>query len=534
MAIKNQPNIDIKTQRYDRQLRLWAVSGQTALENAKVCLLHATATGCEVLKNLILPGVGGVTVVDDKVVDQHDLQSNFFLEPGQIGTAKAQAVIDLLRSMNDDVQADYRLDTPHDVIHASPDFFEAYSLILAADLAEEDLVLLSDICAAKEKTLVALSCKGLCGVFRVQAPEHTIIETHPENAQDLRLTQPFPQLIDFVRSFDLDALDQTDHGHVPYVVLLLHYVEQWKKEHGGAAPKSYSERNELKAQIRAGMRTPDEENFEEALSQLWRLGSSNQIPSNVQAIFQHPSCQNINAESSPFWIVARAIFEFVDSEGGGQLPLAGNLPDMKSDTTNYVQLQRVYHGKAQDDLRAVASHVHSLLQASGHDDSYVPMELIENFCKNAAHAKVIQFSTISSEYTRPNTAPISKDSSLAEDENMQFYLVFRAAKAFYAKHQRYPGRKSRSDSDMEADEELLKQCVADLLHVLGLDADASLLAQSIVNYVRFRDREVANMAALMGGLVSQEAIKLITHQYIPINNTCVFNGIKSTSSVFQL
>lgn len=42
------------------------------------------------------------------------------------------------------------------------------------------------------------------------------------------------------------------------------------------------------------------------------------------------------------------------------------------------------------------------------------------------------------------------------------------------------------------------------------------------------------MAALIGGLVAQEAIKLITHQYIPINNTCIFNGITSTSNVFQL
>lgn len=52
--------------------------------------------------------------------------------------------------------------------------------------------------------------------------------------------------------------------------------------------------------------------------------------------------------------------------------------------------------------------------------------------------------------------------------------------------------------------------------------------------VRFGDLETANMAALLGGLAAQEAIKLITHQYIPINNTCVFNGITSTSSVYQL
>ncbi|RUS25949.1 hypothetical protein BC938DRAFT_471428 [Jimgerdemannia flammicorona] len=48
--------VDLKTQKYDRQLRLWAANGQAALEGAKVCLINGTATGTEILKNLILPG----------------------------------------------------------------------------------------------------------------------------------------------------------------------------------------------------------------------------------------------------------------------------------------------------------------------------------------------------------------------------------------------------------------------------------------------------------------------------------------------
>ena len=36
--------------------RLWGDHGQEALENAHVCLINATATGTEILKNLVLPG----------------------------------------------------------------------------------------------------------------------------------------------------------------------------------------------------------------------------------------------------------------------------------------------------------------------------------------------------------------------------------------------------------------------------------------------------------------------------------------------
>lgn len=45
-----------KEVKYDRQLRLWSSNGQEALENAHVCLINATATGTEILKNLVLPG----------------------------------------------------------------------------------------------------------------------------------------------------------------------------------------------------------------------------------------------------------------------------------------------------------------------------------------------------------------------------------------------------------------------------------------------------------------------------------------------
>lgn len=36
--------------------RLWGDHGQDALENAHVCVINATSTGTELLKNLVLPG----------------------------------------------------------------------------------------------------------------------------------------------------------------------------------------------------------------------------------------------------------------------------------------------------------------------------------------------------------------------------------------------------------------------------------------------------------------------------------------------
>ncbi len=46
--------------------------------------------------------------------------------------------------------------------------------------------------------------------------------------------------------------------------------------------------------------------------------------------------------------------------------------------------------------------------------------------------------------------------------------------------------------------------------------------------------ELHNIAALTGGMVAQEMIKIITKQYIPIDNTCIFDGIASRCQVLSL
>ena len=46
--------------------------------------------------------------------------------------------------------------------------------------------------------------------------------------------------------------------------------------------------------------------------------------------------------------------------------------------------------------------------------------------------------------------------------------------------------------------------------------------------------ELHNISSLAGGLVAQEVIKTVTKQYVPVDNTCLFDGIKSTSSVLRL
>lgn len=104
---------DAHSQRYDRQLRLWASSGQQALERAHILLIGAGAFGTSTLKNLVLPGIGAFSILDAKIVDATDLGNNFFLEEASLGKSRAQETVRLLAELNPSVKG-------HAVVQVGP------------------------------------------------------------------------------------------------------------------------------------------------------------------------------------------------------------------------------------------------------------------------------------------------------------------------------------------------------------------------------------------------------------------------------
>jgi amyloid beta precursor protein binding protein 1 len=77
--------------------------GQRALMSANILLVGADAAGTETLKNLVLPGVGRFSVLDDTIVDADRDGNNFFVHPTDRGLPRAQIVTALLTEMNTDV-----------------------------------------------------------------------------------------------------------------------------------------------------------------------------------------------------------------------------------------------------------------------------------------------------------------------------------------------------------------------------------------------------------------------------------------------
>lgn len=43
-----------------------------------------------------------------------------------------------------------------------------------------------------------------------------------------------------------------------------------------------------------------------------------------------------------------------------------------------------------------------------------------------------------------------------------------------------------------------------------------------------------SVMAFLGGAVAQEAIKLITHHYVPIDNLFLYNGVDNSSTTYKI
>ena len=59
--------------------------------------------GVEALKNLLLPGVGDFTIVDEAEVSEKDLGVNFFLEEESLGKSRAEETCKYLQELNPEV-----------------------------------------------------------------------------------------------------------------------------------------------------------------------------------------------------------------------------------------------------------------------------------------------------------------------------------------------------------------------------------------------------------------------------------------------
>ncbi|KAG8744053.1 hypothetical protein FRC10_010942 [Ceratobasidium sp. 414] len=342
--------------------------------------------------------------MDHRTVSPEDVGSNFFLEVGSIGKPRAEEAVRLLLELNESVEGVANTSNIEDVLANDPAYILSFTLIIAHNLAEGPLRKLASLLWSNpaHPPLIVARTAGFLADFTIQIHEHAgksyqpqklllhLVDSHSENTPSLRIDKPFPELLAHSLSLDFAAMDPTDHGHVPYVCILVRAMHDWKQAercrviippftpkflylhpfllHDGNPPASYAERQAFKAQITSMQVKSDEENFEEAVAQAYRAWTTTGVPGDIQALFADAKCTgypNATAGSgtSQFWALLRALHLFTAARG--YLPLSASVPDMKADTTNYIGLQGMYKRQADAERKEFVGLLREVVAQTG-------------------------------------------------------------------------------------------------------------------------------------------------------------------------
>jgi len=535
----NSPLQSEKAKRYDRQLRLWGDHGQNALEHASVCLINATATGTEILKSLVLPGVGSFTILDQHKLTGEDAGNNFFLDPDSIGGNRGEVAMRLLLEMNHEVRGDFVKESVEQVLESNMNFFSFFSLVISCGLPEKPLLQLSKVLWKENIPLLVLKTSGFLGYIRLQMRDHVIVETHPDNrTADLRLDEPWPELEAWLQNQadSMDSMTREQHSHTPYPVILLRYLKEWRASHHGNIPANYKEKREFKELIKTGLlrreKNPeleeDEENFEEAVRAVNTVITHSSIPANTLKILSDEASAHIDSQSENFWVIANAVKRFVDIEK--RLPVEGLLPDMFSDTTRYVELHNIYRDKANQDAETILTQVQQFLESANRSRDVITETEVRRFCRESRFLRLERGCSLEAEYSGSASTQALQMGLEDPDSDAIYYLVLRAVDRYTSEYGSVPGE---TDSEVESDTVKLKGIFSKLCAEAGLHPTGSQ-DDNIHEVCRYGGAEIHSVAAFLGGCAAHESIKLLTGQFVPIDNIVVYNAISSNVTTFKV
>ncbi|KIX98212.1 uncharacterized protein Z520_06292 [Fonsecaea multimorphosa CBS 102226] len=164
---------------YDRQIRLWGMQVQEQLRRANVLLIGMKGLGCEIAKNLVLAGVGVLTILDHEVVEEEDLGTLFFVREAQVGQNRAQAALAELQKLNPRVEV---YTDPNAAVTKDPEYFQNFDITIATGLIMDVLGTINMACRINGRKFYAADTHGMYGYIFADLLVHDfVIEREQRN-----------------------------------------------------------------------------------------------------------------------------------------------------------------------------------------------------------------------------------------------------------------------------------------------------------------------------------------------------------------
>ncbi|KAJ3300385.1 SUMO-activating enzyme subunit 1 [Borealophlyctis nickersoniae] len=159
---------------YDRQIRLWGLEAQQRMRNAKILVAGVNGLSNEVCKNVVLAGVGAITIMDEGSVSEEDLGAQFFLRENDVGKSRAEAAVHRMHDLNPRVACKAVVDN----VASQPDeFFNQFDIVCLSGFNREAMIRVNNVCREKGIKFWATGTAGFRGYMFADLMTHSYIET---------------------------------------------------------------------------------------------------------------------------------------------------------------------------------------------------------------------------------------------------------------------------------------------------------------------------------------------------------------------
>jgi ubiquitin-like 1-activating enzyme E1 A len=192
------------------------MDAQARIQNANILLINLRGLANEIAKNLVLAGVGSLTILDNASVTEVDLGAQFFLgeKDEVVGKNRAEAARPNIQKLNPRVRV--HIDT-EGVTTKGPSYFAAFDIVVATDLDPTAFNLVNVATRVNHKPFYAAGTHGMYGFIFSDLIQHTYVierdlgnvatqpgqETRTRSIVDVKTRKEGPKTIESVTKTEL-------------------------------------------------------------------------------------------------------------------------------------------------------------------------------------------------------------------------------------------------------------------------------------------------------------------------------------------
>ncbi|QCD85003.1 ubiquitin-like 1-activating enzyme E1 A [Vigna unguiculata] len=181
-----------ETALYDRQIRVWGADAQRRLSKAHVLVYGMKGTVAEFCKNIVLAGVGSLTLVDDRVATEEALSSNFLIPPVEDvygGKTLAELCCNSLKDFNPMVRVSV---DKGDLSSFGVEFFSKFDVVVVSCCSLSAKKLANDKCRklSKRVAFYAVDCRDSCGEVFVDLQDYKYSKKKQDETVECDLKYP--------------------------------------------------------------------------------------------------------------------------------------------------------------------------------------------------------------------------------------------------------------------------------------------------------------------------------------------------------